>query len=96
MAAARFGVHPQPALGRGGHHEEEEQRAHPVVAEALPHLGEEERGQAAGMAGDPAAVEALTGSATAGLSVAAAATRGSLGIAIAEAYLDFTSKFRGR
>ena len=38
---------PKPAGRRRGGHEEDEERAHPVVAEALPHLGEEERREAA-------------------------------------------------
>src|SRR5207245_8798430 len=36
-------------VNRGGH-EQNEQRAHPVVAEALPHFGEEESRQAARVA----------------------------------------------
>ena len=48
--ARRDRVEAQPARrGRGGH-EQDEQRAHPVVAEALPHLGEEQRREAARMA----------------------------------------------
>ena len=35
-------VEAEPALGNGGHHEQNEHAAHPVVGEALPHLGEEE------------------------------------------------------
>ena len=42
-------VEAQAAGGGGGGHEENQQGAHPVVAEALPHLGEEERGEAARM-----------------------------------------------
>jgi hypothetical protein len=30
-------------------HEQDEERAHPVIAESLPHFGEEERGQSARM-----------------------------------------------
>ncbi len=41
--AGRGGVEPEPAVGERRDHEEDEQRAHPVVTEALPHLGEEER-----------------------------------------------------
>src|SRR5437773_69577 len=44
------------APGHGGDHEQHEQRAHPVVAEALPHLGEEECREAAGMAGEAGGV----------------------------------------
>src|SRR4029079_16710097 len=39
----------EAGLLHGADHVEEEQRAHAVIAEALPHLREEERGQAAGM-----------------------------------------------
>ena len=35
----------------GVDHVEDEERPHPVVAEALPHLREEERGETAGVAG---------------------------------------------
>ena len=37
----------QPAGAGRRDHVEDQERAHPVVAEALPHLGEEERGEAA-------------------------------------------------
>ena len=40
-------VEAETAGGGGGGHEQDQQGAHPVVAEALPHLGEEERGKAA-------------------------------------------------
>ena len=40
----------EAAVRHGRRHEEDEQGAHAVVAEALPHFGEEERGEAAGMA----------------------------------------------
>src|SRR2546423_7635352 len=40
----------ESARRRWGDHEEDEQSAHPVVAEALPHLGEEEDGEASRMA----------------------------------------------
>ena len=40
----------QAAVRHSGGHEEDQQRAHSVVAEALPHFGEEERGKAARMA----------------------------------------------
>src|SRR5688572_29161207 len=35
----------EPAVGGRGDHVEQEERTHTVVAEAFPHLGEEERGQ---------------------------------------------------
>ena len=44
------GRHRHAAGGDRGGHEEDQERAHAVVAEALPHLREEERGQAARMA----------------------------------------------
>ena len=50
MAPAVRGVEAQAAGGERRRHEEDQQRAHAVVAEALPHLGEEERGQAARVA----------------------------------------------
>src|SRR5690606_22043617 len=37
-------------VGYRGRHEEDEDRAQPVVREALPHLREEEGGEASGMA----------------------------------------------
>ena len=40
-------VEAQAAGGGGGGHEQDQQGAHPVVAEALPHLGEEEGGEPA-------------------------------------------------
>jgi hypothetical protein len=48
--ACRRGVESQSAGGRCGGHEQDEQRAHAVVTEALPHLGEEQRRQPAWMA----------------------------------------------
>ena len=41
--------HPEAACLRGGHEEQNQDASHPVVAEPLPHLGEEERGEAARM-----------------------------------------------
>src|SRR4030095_8905952 len=46
-----FVAHPEAARGRRRHHVEDEEGPHPVVAEALPHLGEEEGGEASGVAG---------------------------------------------
>src|ERR1700736_1984536 len=43
-------VEAETALIYAGDHEQDEQRSHPVVAEALPHFREEKRGEAAGMA----------------------------------------------
>ena len=40
----------QTAVRHRCRHKEDEQCAHPVVAEAFPHFGEEERGEAAGVA----------------------------------------------
>ena len=48
----------QPARRDRRGHEEDEQHPHAVVAEALPHLGEEERRQPARMAEERAIVEA--------------------------------------
>ena len=42
-------VESKPALGRRRDHEEHEQRAHAVIAQALPHLREEERVESAWM-----------------------------------------------
>ena len=42
-------VEAETPCGGGGGHEEDEQSAHPVITEALPHLGEEERRQPARM-----------------------------------------------
>jgi hypothetical protein len=39
----------QSSLRCGGDHEEHQDRSHPVVAESLPHLGEEQGGQAGRM-----------------------------------------------
>ena len=46
----------EAALGGGLRHEENEERPHAVVAEALPHLGEEEGGEAAGLAAEAGGV----------------------------------------
>ncbi len=43
-------LHARVGPGRCCRHEQDEQGAHAIVAEPLPHLGEEERGQAAWMA----------------------------------------------
>src|SRR5262249_26691986 len=40
----------EPSIADGGGHEEHQQRSQPVVAEALPHLREEERGESTGVA----------------------------------------------
>ena len=49
--APGFGVgEAQAAPGDAGGHEQDEERAHAVIAEALPHFGEEEGGQAPRMA----------------------------------------------
>ncbi len=48
---AGFGIgEAETAVRDGGGHVEDQQRAHAVVAEALPHLGQEEGGETAGMA----------------------------------------------
>jgi hypothetical protein len=44
-------VEPEAAGLDAGDHRQHQDRAHAVVAEALPHLGEEERGEAARMSG---------------------------------------------
>ena len=58
MAPAVAVSKPSPPVGERRRHEEDEQRAHAVVAEALPHLGEEQRREAAGMAEERAVVNA--------------------------------------
>ena len=40
----------EAAAGRGGGHEQDEEGAHAVIAEALPHFGEEQGRQPAGVA----------------------------------------------
>ena len=47
---------PSPPVGDRRRHEQDEQRAHPVIAEALPHLGEEQRRQPARMPEERAVV----------------------------------------
>ena len=49
-----LGVEFEPALRGGFRHEQNEQRTHPVVGKTLPHLGEEKRGEAAGVAAEAA------------------------------------------
>src|SRR4051794_28774222 len=44
---------PQPPRRNGGCHEEDQERAHAVIAEALPHLGEEKRGESARVTEEP-------------------------------------------
>ena len=56
--AGRRGVEAETTGGGRRHHEEDQQRAHAVVAEALPHLGEEERGQAARVSEESAILRA--------------------------------------
>ena len=56
MAPAVAVSKPSPPVGERRRHEQDEQRAHPVVAEALPHLGEEQRGEPAGVAEKPVSV----------------------------------------
>ena len=51
----------EPAVGDARRHEQNEERAHPVVAEALPHFGEEQRAQTAGVAEESSAVGHLAG-----------------------------------
>ena len=48
--APAVAVEPEATGGEWRGHEEDEERAHPVVAEALPHLGEEQCGESARMA----------------------------------------------
>src|SRR5207245_4237763 len=50
-------IEPEPAGRDGRGHEEDEESAHAVVAEALPELREEEGRQPPGVPGDAAAVE---------------------------------------
>ena len=52
--AGRGNVEAEAVLRRGGRHIQDEERADAVVAEALPHFGEEERGQPAGVAEEAA------------------------------------------
>jgi hypothetical protein len=47
--AALRGTEPEPSTGDGRRHEQQQQRAHAVVAEPLPHFREKERGQPARM-----------------------------------------------
>ena len=54
--AGRAVSKPSPPARPARGHEQDEQRAHAVVAEALPHLGEEQRGEAARMAEERAIV----------------------------------------
>ena len=49
-----FGIEGEATFGGGLHHEEHEQGAHAVVGKALPHFGEEEGGEAAGVAAESA------------------------------------------
>jgi hypothetical protein len=48
--SGRAGIVAEAADGRSRCHEQDQQRAHAVVAEAFPHLGKEERGQPARVA----------------------------------------------
>ena len=61
-------VESEAAGGKRRRHEQNEQRAHAVIAEALPHLGEEERRESARMAEEGAVVgrRGLAGSARGG------------------------------
>ena len=60
---ARMGdVEAQSAGGRGRSHVEDEEGAHPVIAEALPHFCEEQRGQSTRMSEERVVVGAYVGS----------------------------------
>ena len=65
MAPAVAVSNPRPPAATRRGHEEDEERAHPVVAEALPHLGEEQRGETARMA-EEAGVDCASVAATRG------------------------------
>ena len=52
----QFLIHAHAAGRDGCDHEQDKQGAHAVVREALPHFGEEEIGQSAGVSGQPASI----------------------------------------
>ena len=52
----RVAVEAEPAVRQRGGHEQDEERADPVVREPLPHLGEEQRREAARMTEEAPAI----------------------------------------